>query len=143
MEFIVKFYTDQNRVKRVLVLGMLLIIAIYGCETALDMHVGISWLDDDHFSSGSARYLGVVEGEFDLDSGFETTLIELAKIIPGDDTVHTFALPSNSSTNYTAFVFIDMNNNANYDEGYDVISGYKYNCVQPGECLNISVSAFY
>ncbi len=119
------------------------LIALLGCEMDQNINVGITWLDDNHFDSDSSRYLGIVEGEFDLNTGFETTLIELAKIIPGDDATHSFSLATHSSSNYTAFVFIDMNNNDNYDEGYDLISGYKYNRGEPGECLNISVSAYY
>jgi hypothetical protein len=114
-----------------------------GCERTQELEVGVLWNDDSHFSNNNSRYLALVEGEFDLETGFETSLVELTPVTPGTNATHKWSLGSSSSQNYTAFVFIDINESASYDEGLDIVSGYKYNCVSEGECLSISVSSFY
>jgi|GEM_PF-334984 len=125
-----------------MVLGYMMIIVL-GCESTQEIEVGVLWNDDSHFNNDNPRYLAITEGEFDLETGFDTGLIELTSVTPGTNARHKWSLSSRSSQNYTAFVFIDINESGSYEEGLDIVSGYKYNGFNEGECLSISVSSFY
>ena len=118
-------------------------LLLWGCETSQEIEVGVLWNDDIHFSNENSRYLAIVEGEFDLETGFDVTLAEFISVTPGTNAIQKWSLGSGGSSNYTAFVFIDENGNEQYDDGHDIVSGYKYNCAEENECLSISVSSFY
>jgi len=128
---------------RLWTLSLTCLVILIGCETSQLIEVGVLWNDDSHFSNSNATFLAIAEGEFDQETGFDTILIELTSVSPGENEVHKYSFSTTSSNNYTAFIFVDENHNGTYDEGYDIISGYKYNCAAAGECLSISVSSFY
>ena len=115
----------------------------FSCSQHQMIEVGVLWQDDTHYASSAPAYLALAEGSFDLETGFDTELAEWITVKPLDNAVHPFSLPASSGCNYTAFVFRDVNENGIYDEGHDVVSGYKYNYGEPHECLAMSVTAFY
>lgn len=133
------------RYRKVLAIAKLgfAVLLLWGCEASQEIEVGVLWHDDAHFSNANTRYLAIVEGEFDLETGFDATLAELSSVTPGTNAIQKWSLGSRGTGNYTAFVFIDENGNGQYDDGHDIVSGYKYNCAAKNECLNISVSSFY
>ncbi len=126
-----------------IILLLLVLLILSSCESTQEIKVGLLWRDDTHFNNTGKRYLGMVEGEYDLGTGFDGSVLEIMSVNPGENKTHLFSFSSNSSSHYTAFIFIDVDSSETYDDGYDIISGYKYNYGEPGERLNISVSAFY
>ncbi len=116
---------------------------IFSCELNQDIQVGVLWKDDVQYAASGARYLGLIKGIYDFDTGFTGELLDTAAVTPGINSTYVFSVSTGGAENYTAFVFIDLDSDGIFDDGDDTVSGYKYNYGEPGEALNISVSAYY
>ncbi|MBT4034210.1 MAG: hypothetical protein HOB84_14755, partial [Candidatus Marinimicrobia bacterium] len=58
-------------------------------------------------------------------------------------TTQKFVLGSGAEGNLTAFVYLDINKNGIYEDGYDKLTGYKYNYAVSNETTSIAVSAYF
>lgn len=116
---------------------------LVSCESTQEIQVGILWQDDPHFDDTGIRYLAVLKGECDFDTGFEGYVLDSQPVRLAENTTYYFSCVSSGAGNYTAYIFVDTNADSSYSEGYDVITGYKYNYGEPGEPLTISLSSFY
>ena len=134
------YHISMIRTAGLLVLWLSLLLA---CEKTQEIQVGLLWKDDAFFSHSGSRYLGLLEGEYDLTTGFDMPVLDSTPVLTGINKSYLFSISASGSRNYTAFIFIDLDSSKTYDEGYDIISGYKYNYGEPGACLNISLSSFY
>ena len=101
------------------------------------------WKEDTSFIAAEYRYLALIKGKCDFDTGFTNTLLDTSHVIPGIDATYHFSIPSSKAADYTAFIFVDINPDGLYEDGYDTVSGYKSNRGEIGDVLYISVSAFY
>ena len=136
--------SDEEFSMRYMILWALLgSFLMFSCESTLDIEVGVLWQDDSRFVNSHDRYLALLEGKFDSQTGFDSEVKDQVLVLPANQETHRFSFDAGGSNNYTAFIYIDENANGSYDEGYDVVSGYKYNCVDKDARLRISVSSFY
>lgn len=133
----------KHKIYQAILVVLLNILLLSSCESFVDIAVGVLWQDDQHFSHSSKAYIGILAGKWDPDTGFEGDLLEAEEVTVGTNTDHSFAISADKSSHYTAFIFYDENDNAQYDEGYDPIAGYKYNWGKSGGEVDISLSAYY
>ena len=116
---------------------------LWSCESVVNIKVAVLWEDDLHFSRSGSAHIGILQGKWDSDTGFDATVLDTGSVIIGVNSCYCFTLNASDSDNYTAFIYFEQNEEEGYDEGYDPIVGYKYNRAEPGTTLEISVSAFY
>lgn len=126
-----------------IILTAFCLLSLISCESSQEIQVGILWKDDPHFDESGQRYLAILKGECDFETGFAGHVLDFQTVGLAANETYYFSCSSNGTENYTAFVFADMNSDSSYNEGYDVVTGYKYNSGEPGDPLTISVSSFY
>jgi hypothetical protein len=119
------------------------LLILCSCESFLDIKVGILWNDDPHVNIADSVYLGILQGKWDSESGFDSGLLDTAEVLVSVNHCYRFSINTNDSDNYTAFIFYDSNGNGKYDEGFDEVLGYKYNYGKAGGQVDISLSAYY
>jgi len=122
---------------------LITLLILCSCESFLDIKVGILWNDDPHVSQSDSVYLGILQGKWDSESGFDCVLLDTTEVLVGVNRCYSFSINTDDSDNYTAFIFFDSNGNGKYDDGYDSVLGYKYNYGESGGDLEISLSAYY
>ena len=116
---------------------------LISCDTQLDIEVGILWRDDPFFNQTGSTYLGILKGQWDTNTGFDKSMLDTAEVVPGANRFYKFSIDVINSDHFTAFIFMDNNDNQSYDDGYDSVLGYKYNYGESGGELEISLSAYY
>ena len=123
--------------------SVLTLLFLMSCESTQDIEVGILWRDDTSLSYAGSAYLCLVKGTYDFNSGFESDILDSVSVSPGANSAYNFSIAARKSSVYTAFVYMDVDDDGQYSEGYDVVFGYKYNSGEPSESLEISLSAYY
>lgn len=113
------------------------------CESTQDLEIGLRWEDDQYLESSQKIYLSILKGVFDSNSGFDSQDLATVEVICCENQTYSFSFSSSGSSSYTAFVYIDKDGNAKYEEGYDLVCGYKYNYGNTGEPTFISLSVCY
>ncbi len=116
---------------------------IVNCEKQLYVETGVTWNDDSYFSAEGDWYLALSEGCYSNCEGAAIDVVDQLPITTGQNSIKRFVLGSGSEGNITAFVYLDVNENGTYDDGYDKITGYKFNYSDASETTSIAVSAFY
>jgi hypothetical protein len=116
---------------------------IFNCEQQLYVETGVNWSDDTYFNGEGDWYLALSEGRYSNTAGATMDVVDQLPITIGENSTKRFVLGSGSQGEITAFVYLDVNENGIFDDGYDKITGYKYNYSDFNETTNIAVSAFY
>ena len=119
------------------------LITLMNCEMPRNIEAGVLWSDDTYFAAEGDWYLAISEGSYSNEVGAVVDVVDQMPITFGKNEVVRFDLGSGSAGNITAFVYLDRTSNGIYDDGYDLITGYKYNYSDPGETTCISVSAYF
>lgn len=118
-------------------------LCLINCESPIYIEAGVLWSDDAQFSEDGDWYLALSEGCYSNCEGATLDVIDQAPLEPNKVATNRFVLGSGSKGNVTAFVFLDTNENGIYDDGYDILTGYKYNFADTGESTAIAVSAYF
>jgi hypothetical protein len=113
------------------------------CEKQIYLEAGLTWTDDTYFNETGDWYLAVSEGCYSNCAGAMLCVVDQIRVIPGQNAVQRFVLGDAAEGNITSFVFLDVNHNGSYDDGYDQITGYKYNYSSTDETTCIAVSAYF
>lgn len=119
------------------------VLFIFNCEQQLYVETGVNWSDDTYFSAEGDWYLALSEGCYSNCAGATIDVVDQLPITIGENSTKRFVLGSGSKGDITAFVYLDVNGNGVFDDGYDKITGYKYNYSDVNETTTIAVSAFY
>ena len=126
-----------------LIITLMAALFIFNCEKQLYVETGVNWSDDAYFSADGDWYLALSEGCYSNCEGATLTVVDQLPITLGENSVKRFVLGPGSAGDITAFVYLDVNENGIYDDGYDKITGYKFNYSDVSETTSIAVSAFY
>ncbi len=126
-----------------IILTIILSLFIVNCEKQLYIETGVIWSDDSYFSEAGDWYLALSEGEYSNDFGVTIDVVDQLPINVGENTVKRFVLGSGSEGNITAFVYLDVNQNGVFDDGYDTLTGYKFNYSDVTETTQIAVLAYF
>ena len=118
-------------------------LMLINCESPLYIEAGVNWSDDSHFNQEGDWYLALSEGCFSNCTGATINVVDQIQLSVNKPVTERFTLNSGSAGNITAFVFLDVNQNGLYDDGYDKMTGYKFNYADKGESTCIAVSAFF
>ncbi len=128
-------------------INMLLIlvaaVTLINCENPLYIQAGVIWSDDRYFSEEGDWYLALSEGCYSNCEGAVIDVVDQLPISANKKVTKKFVLNSGSEGNITAFVYLDVNKNGSYDDGYDKMTGYKFNHAVKGESTDIAISAFF
>lgn len=124
-------------------LTLILFFTLFNCEKMLYVETGVLWHDDDYFNHEGDWYLALSEGPYSNSLGATIDVIDQLPIAVNDSRPKRFVLGSGSEGNITAFVYLDANGNGMYDDGYDKLTGYKFNLADASETTNIAVFAYY
>ncbi len=126
-----------------LALILLTAVILSNCENPRYVEAGVTWSDDLYFSADGDWYLAISEGCY---SNYDDTAINVLDQCPipvNKNITRKFVLGSGSEGNLTAFVYLDTNGNGVYDDGYDKLTGYKFNYAVKNETTPIAVSAYF
>ncbi len=126
-----------------LIITILVALVLSNCENPRYVDAGVIWTDDSYFTSEGDWYLAISDGEYSNCEGATIEVLDQFPISVNKNVTQKFVLGAGSEGNITAFVFLDTNENGIYDEGYDKLTGYKYNYAVSNETTAISVSAYY
>lgn len=122
---------------------ILVALVLTNCENPRFIEAGVHWTDDANFSVEGDWYLAVSEGCYSSCEGATVEVLDQYPISANKNGTQKFMLGSGAEGNLTAFVYYDSNGNGSYDDGYDVLTGYKYNYATAGKTTFIAVSAYY
>jgi len=131
----------MKRIKTIVIFPLLLIFM--HCEDCQYVEAGIIWMDDIHFEKDGDWFLAVAEGCYEQCDGAIIDVLDQHHVVTNQNTIKRFVLSSTSGCNVTAFVYLDVNQNEQYDDGYDVLTGYKYNYCSMNETTPISIAAYF
>jgi len=126
-----------------LVLILLTAVILSNCENPRYVDAGVIWTDDSYFSEEGDWYLAVSEGCYSNCEGAAINVLDQFPISVNKKTTQKFVLGSGAEGNLTAFVYLDTNENGIYDDGYDKLTGYKYNYSVKNETTAIAVAAYF
>ena len=126
-----------------LVLILLTAVILSNCENPRYVEAGVIWTDDSYFSEEGDWYLAVSEGCYSNSEGVAIDVLDQFPISVNKKTTQKFVLGSGAECNLTAFVYLDINENGIYDDGYDKLTGYKFNYAEANETTEIAVTAYY
>ncbi len=118
-------------------------LTLFNCENPLYIEAGVIWSDDSYFSEDGDWYLALSEGSYSNTAGSIINVVDQLPLSVNKKASKHFVLDSGSEGNITAFVYLDTNNNGIYDDGYDKMTGYKYNYADKGQSTSIAVSAYF
>jgi len=122
---------------------ILIALVLSNCESPRYVDAGVIWSDDSYFSEEGDWYLAISDGSYSNDIGATIDVLDQLPITVNKKTTQKFVLGSGSEGNLTAFVYLDTNENGSYDDGYDKLTGYKYNYAVSNETTSIAVAAYY
>ena len=126
-----------------IIFAILIALLLSNCENPRYVDAGVIWTDDSYFTEEGDWYLAIFDGCY---SNSECTPIDVLDQFPieaNKKTTQKFVLGSGAEGNLTAFVYLDTNENGTYDDGYDKLTGYKYNYATNNETTSIAVSAYF
>ena len=126
-----------------LILITIISIFLYNCENPLYIDAGVIWSDDSYFSEEGDWYLALSEGAYSNAEGETIDVIDQLRISVNKNSINKFVLGLGSKGQITAFVYLDVNQNGQYDDGFDKITGYKSNYADKNQTAHIAVSAFF
>jgi len=126
-----------------LIIIILVVLLLTNCENSRYVDAGVIWSDDSYFSSDGDWYLAISDGSYSNDFGATIDVLDQYPISVNKNTTQKFMLGSGEEGNLTAFVYLDTNENGIYDDGYDKLTGYKYNYAVNNETTSIAVTAYY
>jgi len=126
-----------------IILILLVAMLISNCENLRYVDAGVIWTDDSYFSEDGDWYLAISDGCYSNDEGAAIEVLDQFPISVNKKTTQKFALGSGAEGNLTAFVYLDTNENGTYDDGFDKLTGYKYNYAVSNETTSIAVAAYY
>ena len=118
-------------------------LILINCESPLYIEAGVNWSDDSYFNEEGDWYLALSEGCYSNCTGATIDVVDQVQLSVNKSVIERFTLSSGSEGNITAFVYLDVNQNGEYDDGYDKMTGYKFNYADKGESTCIAVSAFF
>ena len=118
-------------------------LVLSNCENPRYVDAGVIWTDDSYFSEEGDWYLAISDGCYSNCEGAEINVLDQYQIEANKKTTQKFVLGSGSEGNLTAFVYLDTNGNGTYDNGYDKLTGYKFNYATTNETTAIAVSAYF
>jgi hypothetical protein len=122
---------------------ILIAMVISNCENPRYVEAGVIWTDDTYFSADGDWYLAISDGCYSNCEGATLDILDQMPISVNHKTTQKFVLGSGTEGNMTAFVYLDVNNNGTYEDGYDKLTGYKYNYAVSNETTSIAVSAYF
>jgi len=125
------------------VLVMMSALLFMNCEKQIYLETGLSWSDDSYFEQAGNWYLAISEGCYSNCEGATLCVVDQEPVSAGVDQIHRFVLGGSAEGNITSFVYLDVNDNACFDDGIDHVTGYKFNYSDAGETTSIAVSAYY
>jgi len=126
-----------------IILILLVAMLISNCENPRYVEAGVIWTDDSYFAEEGDWYLAVSEGCYSNCEGAAINVLDQFPISVNKKTTQKFVLGSGAECNLTAFVYLDTNENGTYDDGYDKLTGYKFNYAEANETTEIAVTAYY
>ncbi|MBT3632701.1 MAG: hypothetical protein HOD43_02045, partial [Candidatus Marinimicrobia bacterium] len=106
---------------------ILIAMVVSNCENPRYVEAGVIWTDDSYFSADGDWYLAISDGCYSNCEGATLDILEQMPISVNRKTTQKFVLGSGAEGNLTAFVYLDINKNGIYEDGYDKLTGYKYN----------------
>ena len=118
-------------------------LIISNCENLRYVEAGVVWTDDSYFSAEGDWYLAISEGCYSNGEGATLDILDQQPISANKNVITKFVIGSGSEGNITAFVYLDVNQNGVYDDGYDQLTGYKFNYSTENETTAIAVSAYF
>jgi hypothetical protein len=122
---------------------ILIALVLSNCENPRYVDAGVIWTDDSYFSEDGDWYLAISDGCYTNCEGATIDVLDQMPIVPNKKTTQKFVLGSGAEGNLTAFVYLDSNGNGTYDDGYDKLTGYKFNYAAANEITSIAVSAYF
>lgn len=122
---------------------ILVAMVISNCENLRYVEAGVIWTDDVYFSTDGDWYLAISDGCYSNCEGATLDVLDQMPISVNNRTIQKFVLGSGSEGNLTAFVYLDINKNGTYEDGYDKLTGYKYNYAVSNQTTSIAVSAYF
>jgi hypothetical protein len=122
---------------------ILIALVLSNCENPRYVDAGVIWTDDSYFSEDGDWYLAISDGCYTNCEGATIDVLDQMPIVPNKKTTQKFVLGSGAEGNLTAFVYLDSNGNGTYDDGYDKLTGYKFNYAAANETTSIAVSAYF
>ena len=126
-----------------LLFTLLILPFLVNCEKTQEIEVGVLWQDDQSISSSQDHFLAILDGSYDAQTGFDADLVALTSVSPGVDHTQMFTLSASSRGYYTAFVFVDTDADGAFEDGTDLVCGYKHNSGDPESRLQIALRAYY
>jgi hypothetical protein len=126
-----------------IILGIIAALSLMNCEKQLYIETGVLWSDDSYFSAEGDWYLALSEGSYSNDFGATINVVDQLPLSVGENATRRFVLGGGSTGNITAFVYLDVNGNGIYDDGYDNLTGYKFNYADDTETTSIAVYAYF
>ena len=122
---------------------ILIALVLSNCENRRYVDAGVIWTDDTYFSEEGDWYLAISDGCYSNGEGLAIDVLDQFPIVANKKTTQKFVLGSGAEGNLTAFVYLDTNENGTYDDGYDKLTGYKFNYATTNETTSIAVSAYF
>jgi len=122
---------------------MITALVLFNCERQIYVETGVMWTDDQYFNGDGDWYIALSEGSYSNSEGARLNVIDQLQIHPGRNSLDRFIVDSGSAQNITAFVYLDVNRNGSFDDGYDQITGYKVNYADVDVTTSMAISAFY
>jgi hypothetical protein len=138
-----KPYRRMNMSRLKWIPAILCSILFINCEKQIYLEAGLTWSDDVYFEQSGDWYLAVSEGCYSNCEGATLCVVDQFQVTPGTNTIERFVLGDAAEGNITSFVYLDVNQNGTFDDGYDHITGYKFNYSGFGEVTSIAVSAYF
>jgi len=126
-----------------IILILLLGLLVFNCTRQLYVETGVLWTDDQYFNTTGDWYIALSEGCYSNGEGAKLNVIDQLPLTPGRNSVERFIVDSGTAEDITAFVYLDVNQNGQYDDGYDKITGYKFNYSTVNTTTPIAVPAFF
>lgn len=132
-------------------IGVMLVVvmafALTGCfgPKTVTLSVPIVW-EDDGWIDGEEHtwYAGIVEGLYNINTGMPAEPFEYKSIIPGTNTTVEFTFKVSTYGNYTVFVFMDEDQNGEYNSSEDFMGDYCLATVGPDDVpTNLDLTPYY
>lgn len=114
-----------------------------GCSQSTQVEVGLNWSKDGYATLQGNWLLGVIDGEHINDWTIKGLPIHLVPVTSGENIIERFLLPDENHIQLTAFVFCDVNNNMTFEDGEDIITGFKPGARNSNDEFYLQIGAWY
>ena len=127
----------------IMLIAVILIASLASCTPNSQVQVGINWHEETIMEGDLDWYLALAEGSY-MDTWSQCMdPIYIRKVDAGSDCVENFNLLDENYSALTAFIFYDYNDNAMYDDGIDILTGFKPGWPDAHEEYFVQVSAYH